>query len=42
MKKVIKEVRDKKARGDNDVPENVLNCWEKWSQNNDTTDRQRI
>jgi hypothetical protein len=40
VKKVIKEMRDKKAIGDDDVPGDVLKLFGEDGQNNDTTDQQ--
>jgi hypothetical protein len=42
VEKAIKGMRDKKATGDKDAPEDVLNLLGEDSQNNDTTDQQHI
>jgi hypothetical protein len=38
--KAIKEVRNKKARGDDNIPGHVIKLGRRWSQTNDTTDQQ--
>jgi hypothetical protein len=43
VRKAIKELKDKKATGDYDVPENVLKLFgRRWSQTKHTTDQQHI
>jgi hypothetical protein len=43
VERAIKEMRDKKATTDDDVPGDVrLTVERRWSQNDDTTDQQHI
>jgi hypothetical protein len=42
MEKAIKEVRNKKATGDDNVPAQVIKLGRRWSQTNDTTGQHYI
>jgi hypothetical protein len=42
VEKAIRDIRDKKARGDYDVPGHVLNYWKKMVSLMDTTEQQHI